>query len=104
MMHPESSGYRLAGNSRTSSPMRTPSVFGASASPSSRPSLLGSHHGSATAHWDHEPIVTNSCYTCNMNMSTYRRRFMERGRILAGRPANQAALALRQTRDFSSVV
>ena len=55
-------------------------------------------------HWDHEPIVTNSCYTCNMNMSTYRRRFMERGRILAGRPANQAALALRQTRDFSSVV
>ncbi|PYI82714.1 MAG: hypothetical protein DME26_16710 [Verrucomicrobia bacterium] len=32
-------------------------------------------------HWDHEPIVTNSCYICNMDLSTYRRRFMERVRV-----------------------
>src|SRR2546426_2827421 len=34
-------------------------------------------------HWDHEPSGTNSCHTCNMNLSTSRRRFMECHHLLS---------------------
>src|SRR5437762_10011329 len=29
---------------------------------------MGSRHGFLVARWAHEPIVTQSCYTCNMDL------------------------------------